>query len=663
MSISDFAKAELDGFLGEQECRPVCLEVRDDMAPSSFGVRVDGDVLRLVGADETCVLHAVYTFLEQVGFRFEITGPVRPDVVAWDEAVSVEVCPHVKRRGIRQHLNFPMDISSYPLDEALEYIRNLARLRFNHISFHSYPRQWIDGPQAGGDGPAGEFFYGQRHDLMEEPELRQHIRNKSTYCIPEIEPVYDNPAERSGQAVAWLCAVMAEAKRCGMHIQFSFEPRSLSLDATVTLQTARRIEELYPDIDTLELITEETFDIWGKGPQGEDILGALSAMFGDALKLEAVQQVIAEGRPATVEKAFCQIGHNIRAIKMLSGETSLRLALGVYCAIPAFHAAIGEVVNAVLPRNVAFMLLPGHSSGRVAKRFREAPIPDALAPRSLLCSWIEFDGTMYLQQNAVPGMADLLSTASYDGVLPGVIFNHWRTAENRMAARYASEACIEGGLAPAEFYHRYAESVGIGAPEVYVAAMDVLAAADHMATNDLGNIGFCYVGCWGRSGLRAFGNWWPPLVAECRELYQSVRDKIGECLRLTQVASARSYLEFLHNRLECSRLYLDAMASGCELQQYKDLAPGEMSPEQRANAVALCDRALSTMSQYMRLHAEQMPDRGCEGTLISVYHTPPAVLKRLRTEYSVADKVSCSEEVSFDEPPLPIQDGSSSGAN
>jgi len=33
-------------------------------------------------------------------------------------------------------------ISSYPVEEACEYIRNLARMRMNYITFHSYPGQW-----------------------------------------------------------------------------------------------------------------------------------------------------------------------------------------------------------------------------------------------------------------------------------------------------------------------------------------------------------------------------------------------------------------------------------------------------------------------------------------------------------------------------------------
>lgn len=63
-----------------------------------------------------------------------------------------------------------MDISSYSLKEAKEYIRNLARMRMNAITFHSYNGQWHPYRKDGQRVPAGHFFYGQRHSLPSRPE-------------------------------------------------------------------------------------------------------------------------------------------------------------------------------------------------------------------------------------------------------------------------------------------------------------------------------------------------------------------------------------------------------------------------------------------------------------------------------------------------------------
>ena len=64
-----------------------------------------------------------------VGFVFTVRGPVAPEGVFEElTAFSLAETPVLAARGIRQHINFPMDISCYPLPEAMEYIRNLARM-------------------------------------------------------------------------------------------------------------------------------------------------------------------------------------------------------------------------------------------------------------------------------------------------------------------------------------------------------------------------------------------------------------------------------------------------------------------------------------------------------------------------------------------------------
>ncbi len=109
------------------------LAVDASLAPTSFAVYCPdgGNAVRLTGSDAACVLCSVYTALEQTGFLFDITGQTPPEKLELEKlrGWSTVVVPAVKRRGIRQHINFCMDISSYPIEEAREYVRNLARLR------------------------------------------------------------------------------------------------------------------------------------------------------------------------------------------------------------------------------------------------------------------------------------------------------------------------------------------------------------------------------------------------------------------------------------------------------------------------------------------------------------------------------------------------------
>jgi hypothetical protein len=371
---SRFARAELKRFLPSFEAAVEC-RLDPSLPPFAFAGEGSAAGIVLRGADDACVLHAVHTFLEQMGWRFEITGPVQRRGAELSAFTPFAITPAIPRRGIRQHINFPMDISGYTLEEAREYIRNLARLRYNHVTFHSYPNQWIDGDQDGGQKTAGAFFYGQRHDIPDHPLLKKTIANAETYCIPEIEPHFDHAERRSEMAIAWLRDVMAEAKRCGLHIQFSFEPRGGSLE--LTLATCRRVLELYPDIDTLELITTETGG-WGEANPPETVLRTLASHYPQALVATPEFQAALKSGKANFDGIMSQLRALLAAVKAFKPEAAAKrvdLALGVYCVLPEFHPAILRVVRDELPEGVGFAF---HRRHRCAHRDRQ---PNRTAPR------------------------------------------------------------------------------------------------------------------------------------------------------------------------------------------------------------------------------------------------------------------------------------------
>jgi hypothetical protein len=99
---------------------------------SAHEMRRCGSVLELAGGSPTAALHAVYSLLERLGWRFGLSFPLRPESPCWQALPTgtERIAPVVARRGIRQHLNFPIDLSAWPLAEARAYLRNLARLRF-----------------------------------------------------------------------------------------------------------------------------------------------------------------------------------------------------------------------------------------------------------------------------------------------------------------------------------------------------------------------------------------------------------------------------------------------------------------------------------------------------------------------------------------------------
>ena len=495
--VAAFAADELNNFLGRKYSVDrsgaasdaewiIDLGIDKTMADFSFSVRTiapaasgRASTVELRGPDAAGVLQAAYTMLEKAGIRFDVGGPINPGAVSLDglRGFSRVVRPAVNRRGIRQHINFAMDISSYPVEEAKEYIRSLARLRMNSITFHSYPGQWYPASLKGGTSLAGSFFYGQRHDIPDDPLFKSVVRNQKVYCIPAIEPFYDQPEEKSRRAMDWLAEVIQEAKRAGLTVNFSMELRET--DPRLSLESCRFVVERYPRIDALELISQEN-----------------------------------SGKPGG------EIEYNAKILRTLMEKEShgrkLAFGLGIYSTgiedlRPGF-----EKLRRIAPPDVHLTVLPSHGARKAVENLKAVPITAADVNRTMFYSWVEFDGLMYLQQNPVEGIRRLIEEGrrlTGGEPLYGIGWNHWRTAENRTAIAYAAAAMIEGPIEPRDFYRDYGRSLGIGDTEAYGAAMNALDDADTAARDELFNIGFCWGGYWtSPKGLANYGEYPPDKI-------------------------------------------------------------------------------------------------------------------------------------------------------
>ncbi len=665
-----FAAEEVRHFFGSGMIVPaqeanwqLYIQIDSTLPEYAFSVEAqESGAIVLSGHDASCALHAVYTWLEKLGWRFEITGARRlqgSDLEAQFKAVigwSAQFQPAVNQRGIRQHLNFPMDISSYTLPDAEEYLRNLARLRLNHITFHSYGGQWYEVHYSGTNQLAGEYFYGQRHDIPDHPLLRRVIRNQHTFCIPENEALIDEPVANSRAAIVWLQALMVEAKRVGLTIQFSFELRESDLG--LSLATIESLLYTYPLIDVLEIITEET-GVWASSPPLDELKALVGDVFGaPALDDPAIAPHLIDGQK-DLDKLVRQIGHGIEVINTLnqSNRPLPALALGVYCTVPSEQKVIAALLERYVPQNVEYTLLFGHGNRAVADNLRALDMPREAWQRALIYSWIEFDGTVYLFQNALTGIEQLMRLATgimADQPVNGIALNHWRTAENRTAARYAAETLLNGVLPQRDFYNDYAQSLGIDRAGVFVSAMTLLDEADTQARNDLPNVGFSFVGCWGQQGLGYYGVFQHEKVIDVQAKYEQALDLLRVSAQTTSNPDGIDYLAFLENRVSATAIYLQAIDLATQLQPLCDgKTPDQLNSDEQAAVREICDQALALMERYMEIHAAALPDRGGEGTLISFYYTPPAVLKRIRAEYG-SGQVFSSAASTFDAPPSPI---------
>jgi len=636
--ISSFAVDEISGMLGRDYVVKkggeddavdwtIDLAVDETMEAFSFSIRSLGGAetgrprIELRGPDPTCVLHAAYTMLEKAGVTFDITGPILPQKIDLENLAGFSrlVRPAVNRRGIRQHINFAMDISSYPLEEAKSYIRNLARLRMNSLTLHSYPGQWYPYPLDGGRSLAGNFFYGQRHDIPDDPVVKNAVRNRKVYCIPEIEAFYDQPEEKSRRAMEWLRAVIAEAKRVGLAVNFSLELRTDDMDRS--LETCASVLEHYPMIDGLELISQED-----------------------------------------IENPVREIEHNMKVIQVLrekrEGKRDLEYAVGIYSTTIQDLKPGYEFMRRIVPPDVHLTVMPAHGARVAVNNLEAIPVTAEDLAQTVIYSWVEFDGLMYLQQNPVEGIRRMIEEGKRllgDAPLYGVGWNHWRTAENRTSIRYASLASIEGPLDPVLFYRRYGETLGIGSIDTYVSAMEALDEADNDARNNLFNIGFCYGGYWSlKEGLANYGRYQKEKTKASVLKFESVLGSLEDCLRATSTAQGKRYLEFLSNRISCTLLHIRSFGKMAELQPlFKDKTPESFTGEDRRRIREVCDDALALQNEYIKLHARMIEDRGCEGTLMSYYYSVPRLLKQIRKAYGGEGDGPAPLPKTSDAPPAP----------
>ena len=270
--------------------------------------------------------------------------------------------------------------------------------------------------------------------------------------------------------------------------------------------------------------------------------------------------------------------------------------------------------------------------------------------------WIEFDGLMYQQQNAIHGIGTLLQqmdSLNNGAQLHSLLFNHWRTAENRTTFRYAAETTLGPTVMPDPFYRAYATRLGIADTDTYGRAMHLIDQADQFSKDKLGNIGFCWVGAWRNGGSYTWMN--PDHIAHCSQLYVQAGKLIAKLYGEAATSPARSYLELLGNRVLCSSLYMDAFREATAIRTIHKDADGQVPPEERQRAVEICNHALLGFERYMQTYARLLPDRGSEGTVMSVWFSPMRGLRILRSQWggTPLDEPAHSDRP-LDEPPLPI---------
>lgn len=635
------------------------------MKDGAFAYRIQRSdrqpTVTFIGETPIDVTHAVHEFLEHLGFHFGFDGVKQPKTLRPDTLTSGYYLtrPHTRWRGIRQHVNFPMDISSYPQEEAREYLRRLVRMRFNKIAVHSYPNLWHEVATGDTIERAGNFFYDRPHPIPDHPLIRDRIRfNQKLFCIPEVETNYSDRVARSRNATHWMRDLLSYAKSIGLRVHFSIEPRRRG-DINYILDNARSAIEQYPMIDELGIITEELGG-WGETCTDSTVRDVLKRRFGAESLQDTVVTRIVRPRQTDLDNLLEQLGRNMEAVRRIPQQSWFRdrhieLQLGIYCTIAEYAPVAYHLARKGLP-NMNIGIMPGHGSVRTANHLaRVRKNAEDLAHTTIL-SWIEFDGLMFSQQNPVDGIEALfrqLDTLRDGRQLNTVLFNHWRTAENAVAARYASETSLRGPIDRNQFYTDQVQILGLKNKNEYVTVMHTLEKLDRICTNDLPNVGFCWIGAWltGAPYLRMNR----PLLQQTAHAYDSLRNVIHKLTADAPEGYGRDQLALLENRLLTSHLYLAAFEAACGIQGLEKVNNGTYPRIAQEQAGIMLDRSLRLYDRYMEAHGKAMPDRGCEGSLINLWHGPVYGVKVLRARIAgIPMDVPAQQTTATDAPPLPI---------
>lgn len=112
----------------------------------------------------------------------------------------------------------------------------------------------------------------------------------------------------------------------------------------------------------------------------------------------------------------------------------------------------------------------------------------------------------------------------------------------------------------------------------------------------------------------------------------------------------------MNNRVLASIHYINAFHAGCEIQELISSKADTSKPETKEKAVKIFRTAYSDYIRYMETHTQYMPDRGCEGTLINLWHGPIYGLKVWRyklTGIPLTDPLDNGKD--GEGPPLPIR--------
>ena len=607
-------------------------------------------VVLLRGGSPLATRAAAMRFLEQRGVLFGPLQDFLPDQKVELGLAATEIRERPRRPLFGPHywVNFPMDPSSFTREEWMRLVRGWSRLRATVMGYHFYQAfPWYDVEMRGFKDQTGYFFYGQRHPLSPEPELRYAVKNRATFVSRDVEEFAEDGPRVHAWAQETMRQAMALAHELGMKNSLTIEPFGYELPAAYqakmkewnggkpvderdrlhplmreyVLCAIRSILQTYPDLDILKLVSGE-----GAGRKGtdEELRAYITELVGGRL-------VDPQGRPVTLPEGgeplailadaltSCKLASEVVAEARRQGvlRQGLELAIGSYPGSdlrvhPALFSLVGRVVT---DPAIKLHFLPAHGMSRSSEAMKLAA-PGVFAGRKLeISGWSELDGNMYVPQSCVRAIYAMNQTLE---TLPAEALYaiQWRVASTTFDNAYFTRSQWDASLTPERFWASLAPLFGTQGSAVMRQGMELLESDNAV------EFGFCYYDCW--LGLLPSERKAAELTSliggsaraeRMKEHFGRVRDLVARAGEEAPSQGGRRLVRYFVNKLECAQIHMDYWREATLTASAAQAGSKQASDVVRPHALRMLDFA----RQYLLHYQKAMLDRTDEGMLASYW--------------------------------------------
>ena len=593
---------------------------------------------------------AMLRFLEQCGVLFGPLEDFLPDrqVVPRFAPADIRERPRRPLFGPHYWLNFPMDPSSFSRDDWRRLVRGWSRMRATVMGYHFYQNfPWYDVELRGFKSQSGYFFYGQRHPLAPEPELRYAVHNRRTFVPPDVESIAEDGPGVHRWAQETLRQAMALAHELGLKNSVTFEPfgygvpgpylekmkewnggrpvdvkdRLHPLMREYVLGAIQSILRTYPDLDILKLVSGEGAKYPGSEQELREHIGKLVG--GEPRDPQGRPVPLPEGEALAIladTLTSCKLAFDAVADARRKGliRENLEIAIGSYPGSdlkihPPLFALIGRVVP---DPAIRLHFLPAHGMALSAKAMALAPA-GTFGGRSLeISGWTEFDGNMYVPQSCVKAIEQMNHTL--DPLPAQALYAiQWRVASTTFNNAFFLRSQWDPGLTPQTFWSSLAPLFGERGSSLIRQGMEKLEAIKPI------NFGFCYYGCWTpllaaeRADKRPpdFGR--PEGIEKQKVRFQDAGALIVQAGEAEPSRDGRRLAEYFGNKVRCAEIHMDywrevALAAN-------EAATIREESQARDAVVPHAARMLDLARAYLRAYQQYMLDRTDEGMLASYW--------------------------------------------